>query len=192
MALISNQPNLYASTNEKGQVDLAIFAEASVIQIILSEYQTVKKSYSELAASNTLQLSPLAFSFDAVTVTASKWNDNNKNQTSRTTSLAKKRFNYKIHKLPQIYWGIRRGFYSKSQLGGGSPMIRGFSTNRLLYVVDGVRMNNAIFRGGNLQNVISLDAFSLDKTDILFGPSSVMYGSDALGAVMSLRLYNRN
>lgn len=186
VALISNQPNLYASTNEKGQVDLAIFAEASVIQIILSEYQTVKKSYNELAASNTLQLSPLAFSFDAVTVTASKWNDNNKNQTSRTTSLAKKEVQLQNPQTTaDLLGGSGEVFIQKSQLGGGSPMIRGFSTNRLLYVVDGVRMNNATFRGGNLQNVISLDAFSLDKTDILFGPSSVMYGSDALGAVMS-------
>ena len=42
-------------------------------------------------------------------------------------------------------------FMQKSQLGGGSPMIRGFATNRLLYTVDGVRMNTAIFRGGNIQ-----------------------------------------
>src|SRR5680860_1474153 len=48
-------------------------------------------------------------------------------------------------------------FVQKSQLGGGSPMIRGFSTNRLLITVDGVRMNTAIFRSGNLQNVISID-----------------------------------
>ena len=40
-------------------------------------------------------------------------------------------------------------FIQKSQLGGGSPMIRGFATNRVLMVVDGVRMNNAIYRSGN-------------------------------------------
>ena len=51
-------------------------------------------------------------------------------------------------------------FVQKSQLGGGSPMIRGFSTNRVLLVVDGVRMNNAIYRSGNLQNVISVDALA--------------------------------
>jgi hypothetical protein len=45
-------------------------------------------------------------------------------------------------------------FVQKSQLGGGSPMIRGFSANRLLYSIDGVRMNTAIFRSGNLQQVI--------------------------------------
>ena len=78
----------------------------------------------------------------------------------------------------------------KSQLGGGSPIIRGFEANKVLIVVDGVRMNNAIFRGGHLQNVLSMDNSILDKTEILFGPSSVLYGSDALGGVMSF--YTKN
>jgi len=76
-------------------------------------------------------------------------------------------------------------YIQKSQLGGGSPMIRGFSANRLLISVDGVRMNNAIFRGGNLQNVISIDPFTIQKTEITLGAGSVIYGSDAVGGVMS-------
>lgn len=66
-------------------------------------------------------------------------------------------------------------------------MIRGFATNRLIYTVDGVRMNTAIFRGGNLQNVISLDPFATERTEVLFGPGSVIYGSDAIGGVMSFQ-----
>jgi hemoglobin/transferrin/lactoferrin receptor protein len=76
-------------------------------------------------------------------------------------------------------------YVQKSQQGGGSPMIRGFSTNRLLITVDGVRMNNAIFRGGNLQNVISIDPLSIDRTEVILGPGSVVYGSDAIGGVMN-------
>jgi len=76
-------------------------------------------------------------------------------------------------------------YIQKSQLGGGSPMIRGFSTNRLLITVDGVRMNNAIFRGGNLQNVISVDPFSINNTEVTLGAGSIIYGSDAIGGVMS-------
>jgi len=76
-------------------------------------------------------------------------------------------------------------FIQKSQLGGGSPLIRGFSTNRLLITVDGVRMNNAIFRGGNLQNVIAIDPFSIQKTEVTLGAGSIIYGSDAIGGVMS-------
>ncbi|RIA08370.1 hemoglobin/transferrin/lactoferrin receptor protein [Flavobacteriaceae bacterium MAR_2010_72] len=76
-------------------------------------------------------------------------------------------------------------YIQKSQLGGGSPMIRGLSTNRLLITVDGVRMNNAIFRGGNLQNVISIDPFTIQNSEITLGAGSVVYGSDAIGGVMS-------
>ncbi|MCJ7757655.1 MAG: TonB-dependent receptor plug domain-containing protein, partial [Gillisia sp.] len=76
-------------------------------------------------------------------------------------------------------------FVQKSQLGGGSPMIRGFSTNRLLITVDGVRMNTAIFRSGNLQNVISIDPFAVGQAEVILGPGSVVYGSDAIGGVMN-------
>ena len=75
-------------------------------------------------------------------------------------------------------------FIQKSQYGGGSPMIRGFATNRLLYSIDGVRMNSAIFRSGNLQNVISVDQFAVGSTEVLFGPGAVSYGSDAIGGAM--------
>ena len=72
----------------------------------------------------------------------------------------------------------------KSQGGGGSPAIRGFEANRILLVVDGVRMNNAIYRSGHLQNSLTISPYSLERTEIIYGPSSVGYGSDALGGVI--------
>ncbi len=72
----------------------------------------------------------------------------------------------------------------KSQGGAGSPIIRGFEANRVLMVIDGVRLNNAIYRAGHLQDVITVDNAMLERTEIIYGPSSVMYGSDALGGVM--------
>lgn len=72
----------------------------------------------------------------------------------------------------------------KSQGGGGSPIIRGFEANRVLLVIDGVRMNNAIYRSGHLQNSITLDNNILSQVDIQYGPSSVIYGSDAIGGVV--------
>lgn len=78
-------------------------------------------------------------------------------------------------------------FVQKSQAGGGSPVVRGFEANKVLIVVDGVRMNNAIFRGGHLQNVLRIDQNILERVEIVMGPSSVQYGSDALGGVMHFR-----
>ncbi|WKK66044.1 TonB-dependent receptor plug domain-containing protein [Lutimonas zeaxanthinifaciens] len=72
----------------------------------------------------------------------------------------------------------------KTQFGGGSPVLRGMEANRILLVVDGVRMNNAIYRKGHLQNSITVSPSQLDKTEVIFGPSSVVYGSDALGGVI--------
>lgn len=75
-------------------------------------------------------------------------------------------------------------FVQKSQMGGGSPVIRGFEANRIVLMIDGVRMNNIIFRGGHLQNVITTDNAIMDRAEILYGPSSTIYGSDALGGVI--------
>ena len=72
----------------------------------------------------------------------------------------------------------------KTSFAGGSPIIRGFEANRILLMVDGVRMNNAIYRGGHLQNSITVDPFILENCDVIFGPSAVSYGSDAIGGVI--------
>lgn len=72
----------------------------------------------------------------------------------------------------------------RSQQGGGSPILRGFEASRVLLVVDGVRMNNLIYRAGHLQNAITVDNNVLERAEVLFGPSSTVYGSDALGGVV--------
>jgi hemoglobin/transferrin/lactoferrin receptor protein len=76
-------------------------------------------------------------------------------------------------------------YIQKSQQGGGSPILRGFEANRVLLVIDGVRLNNAIYRSGHLQNVIRIDQNLLEKVEVLYGSGSVIYGSDALGGVIS-------
>jgi hemoglobin/transferrin/lactoferrin receptor protein len=81
-------------------------------------------------------------------------------------------------------------FVQRSQAGGGSPVLRGFEASRVLLVMDGVRMNNAIFRAGHLQNVLRIDQSMLERAEVVFGPSSVMYGSDALGGVVHFRSKN--
>ncbi len=77
-----------------------------------------------------------------------------------------------------------KAFVQKSQGGGGSPVLRGFESNKILLAIDGVRMNNAIFRGGHLQNVIRVDNFSTEQVEIIYGTGSLIYGSDALGGVI--------
>jgi hemoglobin/transferrin/lactoferrin receptor protein len=75
----------------------------------------------------------------------------------------------------------------KSQQGGGSPVLRGFEASRVLLVIDGVRLNNLIYRAGHLQNVITVDNNMIERAEVLFGPSSTVYGSDALGGVIHFK-----
>lgn len=81
-------------------------------------------------------------------------------------------------------------FVQKSQQGGGSPVIRGFESSRILLLVDGIRMNNLIFRAGHLQNVITVDENFLDNIVIQYGPTSTLYGSDALGGSVNMLTKN--
>lgn len=104
------------------------------------------------------------------------------------SSLDKK---YVKMQVPQTSADLLEGsgsvFIQKSQMGGGSPMIRGFSANRVLLVVDGVRINNAIFRDGNVHNVLSIDPQMIESVKVYEGPGSILYGSDAMGGVMAFQ-----
>lgn len=73
-----------------------------------------------------------------------------------------------------------------SQQGGGSPTLRGFEASRIGLVIDGVRLNNLIYRAGHLQDIIKTDNNSSERVEILYGPASTIYGSDALGGVIHL------
>lgn len=77
-------------------------------------------------------------------------------------------------------------FVQKSQQGGGSPAIRGFEASRVLLLVDGIRMNNLIFRAGHLQNAITVDESFIDNVGVFYGPTSTLFGSDALGGTVAM------
>ncbi|MEG1585246.1 MAG: TonB-dependent receptor [Bacteroidales bacterium] len=78
----------------------------------------------------------------------------------------------------------------KSQQGGGSPIIRGFEASRVLLITDNIRMNNLIYRTGHLQNAITVDQNMLERVEILYGPASIAYGSDALGGTILFHTRN--
>ncbi|WP_027420615.1 TonB-dependent receptor plug domain-containing protein [Crocinitomix catalasitica] len=189
VSLMNKTPNTFATTNAKGMVDITPFKGAERIEVIYLGYEKQVFSYQELIGLNdTLKLLRLSFSTDAIVVSSSRWKQNVRDIPFKVTAIS--RIDVELQN-PQSAADLLAGsgeiFVQKSQYGGGSPMIRGFATNRLLYSIDGVRMNTAIFRGGNLQNVISLDPFAIENTEVLFGPGSVIYGSDAIGGVMSFQ-----
>lgn len=122
---------------------------------------------------------------DEIVISSSRWCKESESQPVKVTALKFEQSNVLNPQTAADVLALSgEVFVQKSQYGGGSPMIRGFATNRLLYSIDGVRMNTAIFRSGNIQNVISLDHFVIGSTELLFGPGAVSYGSDAIGGAM--------
>lgn len=122
---------------------------------------------------------------DEVVVSYNKWEQKLNEIPNRITKINLKQTRLRNPQtMADLLGTTGEIFIQKSQQGGGSPMIRGFATNRVLIVVDGVRMNNAIYRSGNIQNVISLDPMALEDAEVIFGPGSILYGSDAIGGVM--------
>jgi hemoglobin/transferrin/lactoferrin receptor protein len=135
---------------------------------------------------NTVYLQPKTQDLNEIIVSASKFEQSKRDIPQKIISIDAEKIQFSNPQTSADLLESTGNIYmQKSQLGGGSPMIRGFSTNRLLITVDGVRMNNAIFRGGNLQNVISVDPFTIQNTEVTLGAGSVAYGSDAIGGVMS-------
>lgn len=187
--LMSSTPEIFATTNSRGQADIRKFRNAEGIVIRMLGYQSINVSYQEIEAQNFgLRLKATPINMDEVVVSATRWRQSSGDIPAKVATIKPEQI--ELHN-PQTAADLLdvsgKVFIQKSQQGGGSPMIRGFATNRLLYTIDGVRMNTAIFRGGNIQNVISLDPFATESTEVLFGPGSVIYGSDAIGGVMSFK-----
>ena len=171
-------------TDFKGKVSLAYFGESDVITIQHILHETVQLPKSELGSE--LYLKSNAQALEAIVISASKFEQNRRDVPQKIIAIKSSDIALTNPQTSaDLLESTGQVFVQKSQYGGGSPMIRGFATNRLFLSVDGVRMNNAIFRSGNIQNIISIDPFAIQQTEIIAGPGSVIYGSDAIGGVMN-------
>lgn len=73
----------------------------------------------------------------------------------------------------------------KTSYGQGSPFLRGFTGFRTLMMVDGVRLNNSTFRDGPNQYWGTVDPWAIERYEVVLGPASVLYGSDAAGGAVN-------
>ena len=187
--VISILTNLSVFTNEKGSFDLNHFKENDTLYFFNQSYLPVSLPVKHIKSHLNFQILMQYQSIFLEGVDATVTVRNKKNQFTKRPIKIDVLNNEKIHKVGlqtsadvlEQASGIQ---VQKSQPGGGSPIIRGMEANKVLLVIDGVRMNNAIYRGGHLQNSITLDNNILQQVDISYGPGSVNYGSDALGGVI--------
>ncbi len=192
VAVFNADKSKTALSEQDGSCDISIFSNNERITFKHISYEVFKSSKSQLLRNNARAYMVLMREqLDEVVMSISKWEQQKKDIPNKIVSMGARAIAFTNPQTSaDLLQNSGKVFVQKSQLGGGSPMIRGFATNRLLLTVDGVRMNNAIFRGGNIQNVISIDPYGIKNTEVIFGPGSVIYGSDAIGGVMNF--YTKN
>lgn len=178
---------IYRISGTNGRVNLAEFDNDDQLVFSHVAYQVrIIRKNRLLREGRVMALVPLSEELEEVVLSARKWEEPKERIDQRIAAVSREEVLFSnVQTSADLLQSTGKVFVQKSQYGGGSPMIRGFATNRLLITVDGVRMNNAIFRGGNIQNIISIDPMAIASTEVVFGPGAVTYGSDAIGGVMS-------
>jgi len=154
-------------SNDKGIVDLEQFHQNDTLLIGHISYSSVQLINNLTSNNTTVFLEPNTQALSEVILSVAR-NKESREKISKQVSLITNK-DLKMD-LPQTSAdlltyasGVR---VQKSQGGGGSPIIRGFEANRVLLVIDGVRMNNAIYRSGHLQNSITINPNSLERTEV--------------------------
>ncbi|MEO9853484.1 MAG: TonB-dependent receptor [Reichenbachiella sp.] len=180
--LLQNSKKIHFS-DASGQVN---FVKSEANERLIIDHPAYKSLLLQgVFADSTVYLTEQVIEIDEVVISANKWEQDRAEVPNEILNISARQIEQNNPQTAADMLGqTGQVFVQKSQMGGGSPMIRGFSANSVLIMMDGIRINNAIYRGGNLQNVIMLDPNLLSGSEVIFGPGSSVYGSDALGGVM--------
>ena len=89
--------------------------------------------------------------------------------------------------LPEAMERMPGVWMQRTNLGGGSPFIRGLTGYQTLILIDGIRLNNATFRSGPNQYLNTVDPLMCSKIEVMRGSGSVQYGSDAIGGTVYIQ-----
>lgn len=186
VAIINYAETHSAISDSKGIAPIGEFQDTDTLLLQHTSYQTIMLPVKKLDDMNyEVSLYPSVIHLEETVISAHRWEEKKQEVPMKIRRIPEQEMEQlEAQTTADVLANTGEVFVQKSQLGGGSPMIRGFATNKVLIVVDGVRMNNPIYRHGNLQNVISVDPNSLETSEVIFGPGSVIYGSDAIGGVM--------
>ncbi len=181
-----------ATTDNKGQADLSGFNSTDKLTFSHISFYPVEFAKSSFTAKTTdIKLTVAIINLQEVVLSANKVEEKNRDLPVHIDIIAARTIQLgNPATTAELLQQNGTVFVQQSQLGGGSAVLRGMETNRVLTVIDGVRMNNAIYRAGHIQNILTIDPNMLSRVEVVHGPGSVIYGSDAMGGVM--HFYTRN
>lgn len=186
VAIYNKKLTISTITNSKGVANISNFNKTDILLISHVSYASFSTTLADLKSKYfVIKLIKKTAQLDEIILSVFKKQEKSTRIAEQTIAITRADI---LKESPQTSADLLASIpgikVQKSQFGGGSPVLRGMESNRVLLVVDGVRMNNAIYRKGHLQNSITISPSLLERTEVVFGPSSVIYGSDALGGVI--------
>lgn len=87
---------------------------------------------------------------------------------------------------PDLLRGAAGIHVQQTSAGQGAVVLRGLTGNQVLLLVDGIPLNNGTYRDGPGQYLATVDQETVQRVEVVRGPASVLYGSDAQGGVVHL------
>jgi len=191
-SIYNSDKTISITTDNNGKADLSKFRTTDKLTFTHVSFVTAEYDKSFFTAKLTeIELTVAVINLKEVVLSANKVEEKYSDLSTKIDILSSRQIQFSnSQSAGDLLQQSGKIFVQQSQLGGGSPVIRGMESSRVLIVVDGIKMNNAIYRAGHLQNVITIDPNSLTRVEVVHGPGSVIYGSDAMGGVM--HFYTRN
>lgn len=130
------------------------------------------------------------YSFDEVVVTATRTENDVKKVPASTQVITQEDIKRGGATSVRNALSMYANIFQKSKVRGGGHdiIIRGMETKHSLVMVNGRRISNEADASG-LGNAMSLDRINIndvEKIEIVRGPSSALYGSEAMGGVLNI------
>ena len=186
VAVYNQDKSISTLANQEGKADISAFNKTDSLYFQHTAYDILILTKPEILTNKSrILLNRKNILIEDIVISLDKFGEDKKEIPHMVdVIMADKIENNSSQTSADILTSTGNILVQKSQGGGGSPILRGFEANKVLLVIDGVRMNNAIYRSGHLQNSITIDNNILERAEIIYGPNSIVYGSDALGGVI--------
>ena len=176
--VVSQNKERYSSSDNKGKIGLEQFEASGLLTFQLMGYETLTLSLEEIKdRRNVIALFLDEKQLEEIVLSVARTAEQSRKIAEKVAVINQKSITTQSPATGADLLLLAPSVsLQKSQGGGGSPVLRGFEANRVLLVVDGVRLNNAIYRSGHLQNAITVDPNSIERVEVVYGSSSVGYG----------------
>ncbi|VAW28433.1 TonB-dependent receptor; Outer membrane receptor for ferrienterochelin and colicins, partial [hydrothermal vent metagenome] len=130
-------------TNPEGKAKLSGFSASDTLIFQHPTYEMLKIPFRDILKNHGKILLKTSFiDLNEVIISANRWEEKKNEVPNKISQITHKEI--LLESPPTSADMLAKShdvFVQKSQLGGGSPLIRGFAANRILFVVDGIRMN---------------------------------------------------